>query len=185
MSIFQVETEDIIERIFDSLIKLEINPGDRALSASLYRDMHSLKGAVRMVGYNNIQTIIHKVEDIFDAVNSSSMTLDSEKIQIITKAIESVSLDLQESIRNNREIIVSDFESMISALEAFNETERSGENGVSDMGNLDENVADNGLPESETQQLQAEQENINEAFNYCFELLLLKQQFKFKKRSRV
>ena len=70
MSIFQTDTEDIIERIFDSLLKLEKKLSDRELYASLYRDMHSLKGAVRMVGYNNIQLIIHKIEDVFDYVGN-------------------------------------------------------------------------------------------------------------------
>ena len=66
MSIFQVESEEILERIFENLIALEIKPKDRELTAALYRDLHSVKGAIRMVGFTNIQTIIHKIEDIFD-----------------------------------------------------------------------------------------------------------------------
>ena len=58
MSIFQVESEDILERIFENLITLELKPNDKELTANLYRDLHSIKGAVRMVGFNNIQTII-------------------------------------------------------------------------------------------------------------------------------
>ena len=59
-----------MERIFENLLALDKIPGDKETSANLYRDMHSLKGAIRMVGFNNIQTIIHKIEDIFDAVNT-------------------------------------------------------------------------------------------------------------------
>ena len=64
MSIFQVESEEILERIFEHLLSLESNPKDRELCATLYRELHSLKGAIRMVGFNNIQNIIHKIEDI-------------------------------------------------------------------------------------------------------------------------
>ena len=64
LSIFQVESEDILERIFEELLELEKKPDDRGVSAALYRDVHSIKGAVRMVGFNNIQIILHKIEDI-------------------------------------------------------------------------------------------------------------------------
>ena len=66
MNIFQVESEDIIERIFEHLLALEKKPKDKDLIATLYRELHSLKGAIRMVGFNNIQDIIHKIEDIFE-----------------------------------------------------------------------------------------------------------------------
>ena len=59
LSIFQIEVGDIITRILDNLLALELNPTDKEVSASLYRDLHSAKGAIRMVGFTNIQNIIH------------------------------------------------------------------------------------------------------------------------------
>ena len=35
MSIFQVESEEILERIFEELLTLEKNPGDKETSAAL------------------------------------------------------------------------------------------------------------------------------------------------------
>ena len=64
LSIFQVESEEILEKIFADLLSFETNPTDKELCATLYRELHSLKGAVRMVGFNNIQNIVHKIEDI-------------------------------------------------------------------------------------------------------------------------
>lgn len=183
MSIFQTETEDIIERIFDSLLQLEKNTANRDLSASLYRDMHSLKGAVRMVGYNNIQTIIHKIEDIFDTVNTAKVCLDVEKIRIITKAIEIVSNYLQESIKNNREITGEEFNATISMLDQINNVdlpeEINGSSGVElpGLGNLMEIAG--GAPPSMVSDPLADydksciehQEEINDLFNHCFELV--------------
>ena len=84
MQLFQSESEDIIERIFSNLFALEKVPANKELINSIYRDMHSLKGATRMVGYNNIQKIIHKMEDIFDAVNESKYTLEIPTINLIS-----------------------------------------------------------------------------------------------------
>ena len=72
LSIFQTESEELIERVINNLILLETNPSDRELTSTLYRELHSIKGAIRMVGFNNIQTIIHKIEDIFDVVSSAN-----------------------------------------------------------------------------------------------------------------
>ena len=85
MSIFQTESEEILERIFDELLELEKKPEDRELTATLYRDIHSIKGAVRMVGFNNIQNIVHKIEDIFDKVKTQNAFLASNNIRIIIK----------------------------------------------------------------------------------------------------
>jgi len=180
MNIFQVETEDIIERIFDSLLKLEKNTKDKSLSASLYRDMHSLKGAIRMVGYSNIQTIIHKIEDIFDTVNSSNLTLDSEKIHIITKAVETVSGYLQESVKNNREMIDGNFNPTISMLEYINNVDLTDTNQVEldnenyilnditePVATVSQNIKENGGLSN----LQQHQEEINTIFNRCFEII--------------
>jgi len=117
MQLFQSESDDIIERIFSNLFALEKTPANKDFISSVYRDLHSLKGAVRMVGYNNIQTIIHKMEDIFDAVNSSKMQLQKNVIQLISHSLEIVSKYIQESIRNNREIIGDEFKETLSNLE--------------------------------------------------------------------
>lgn len=184
MSIFQTESEDIIERIFDSLLKLEDNPKDKSLSAALYRDMHSLKGAVRMVGFNNIQTIIHKVEDIFDTVNTQNKFLDSEKIHVITKAIETVSQDLQVSIQNNREIVGDEYSSTVAALEYINNVDLSDQQDVdpiADIAGLGILSDIEGVPqiteitpveqEVNNPEYQRHQEEINGLFNHCFELV--------------
>ena len=189
MSIFQTETEEIIERIYDELMRLENNPSDRDLSASLYRNMHSLKGAIRMVGYNNIQSIIHKIEDIFDTVNSTKTYLDVDKIHVITQAIDLVSKYLQESIKNNREIIDNELESTIEKLAHINESEFSNNSALNfneniQLVNISNNEIMSELPnlapstrlndmsvDPNVPYYQQHQEEVNRIFNVCFELI--------------
>ena len=137
MQLFQSESEDIIERIFTNLFALEKTPANKELINSIYRDLHSLKGATRMVGYNNIQQIIHKMEDIFDAVNNSKYSLELPTINLISRSLEIVSKYLQESIRNNREIIDDDFRATLSNLEYIVDVE---------LNDNPQFVASNGIP---------------------------------------
>ena len=190
MGIFQTESEEILERIFENLLTLEKKVGDKETSTNLYRDMHSLKGAIRMVGFNNIQTIIHKIEDIFDAVNTHNIILEPDKLNLITKSVELVAKYLQESVKNNREVLGDEFNSTVSALEymaevdlnpEFNQPqhiaaidEMAGFAGLADLDNLVEMAQ---AAEAKVQSVpvpdecQQYQEEINQGFNNCFELI--------------
>lgn len=175
MSIFQVESEDILERIFENILLYEKKPADKELSATLYRDLHSLKGAIRMVGFNNIQNIIHKIEDIFDKINSLNLTLDAEKCILITKSLELVSKYLHESVDNQREIIGPEFNPTMSALEYIVDVELAiidnSDHAKSFLPIID--INDNQEPNlsSEVEMLQNIQEQINFAFNNSFEII--------------
>lgn len=173
MGIFQTESEEILERIFDSLMNFEANPGDKDLSAALYRDLHSIKGAIRMVGFNNIQTIIHKVEDIFDMVNTSGVLLNPQTINVITKSVELVSKYLQESVKNGREIIGDEFNSTVSNLEYIHDVELNDEfntppESIAELAAAAAAAAESLNADSE---LQAQKEEINSIFNNCFEII--------------
>ena len=169
MSIFSVEIEEIFERIFEELLQYEKKPQSKDVVAALYRDLHSAKGAVRMVGFSNIQTIIHKVEDIFDAVKTNDFILDSEKILLITKALEIALRDIHESVQNMREIIGSEFSSIISNLEYITDTElnMSFENPIDSLITSIEKVEN--LEASQISDIN--QEAVNFSFNTCFELI--------------
>ena len=117
MEIFRSESDEILERLFNNLFSLEGTPANKDLTGCVYRDLHSLKGAVRMIGYNNIQMILHKMEDIFDNVNNNKIHLNADILKMLISSLEVVAKFLQESIKNNREIIDDTYTATISALE--------------------------------------------------------------------
>ena len=163
LAIFQAESEEILERIFENLIDLEKNPDDKELSSALYRDLHSIKGAIRMVGFNNIQTIIHKIEDIFDAVKSDNVILNKEGFTVITKALELVSGYLKESVVNKREIIGEELPITVAELERITDS------GLSRS--LSKPINSLTKPEENSASPKANQEEINRTFNNCTEII--------------
>ena len=171
-TIFQGEAEEIIERLFNNLYALEKTPANKELIASVYRDLHSIKGAVKMVGFNNIQSIFHKMEDIFDAVNNEKFTLDNETINLMSKTLETASRYLQESIKNCREIIDEEFTATISNLEYILEIEINEH--VFHQNETAASIADiAGMTECSSRPdiTAARQEEINSSFNNCFEII--------------
>ncbi len=170
--IFQGESEEIIERLFNNLDSLEQTPANKELISAIYRDLHSIKGAVKMVGFNNIQVIFHKMEDIFDAVNNGLFILDKDVINILFKSLEIASKYLQESIKNCREIIDENYAETISNLEYILEMEinehtfHQNEVEISSIADLaDVNTSSN------ISSIIVHQEEINSSFNNCFEII--------------
>ena len=164
-SIFQTESEEILDKIFNNLFLLETTPANKEVIANTYRDLHSIKGAVRMVGFSNIQSIFHKMEDIFDAVNNGKFQLNKEIIGVMTRTLEVAARYLQESIKNEREIIDDNFIPIISGLELIYETEQNEHNFQENKEiELNENSALN-------PSLSEHKEEINEFFNNSFEII--------------
>lgn len=184
MSIFQTESEEILERIFETLMNLEAHPDNKDLTASLYRDLHSIKGAVRMVGFTNIQDVFHTIEDIFDVVNSHNLELDAPKIKIISKSLEIMSKYLQESIKNGREILGDEFNPTLSSLEYLRDVDLNPEFDMQpelppdtmmdiDIDALAQKVAQSPIENNngDDDALKEHQEEVNFTFNNCFEII--------------
>ncbi|MBR2430217.1 hybrid sensor histidine kinase/response regulator [bacterium] len=170
LNIFQTESEEILERIFEGLLNLEKNPANRELVSILYRDLHSIKGALRMVGFNNLQNVIHKIEDIFDKLKSQSVKLNKKQFIIISKALEYIALDIQVSVQNQREIVNHDINSSIFELEQINNMElENPENQIIQISNGSNNEEFSNLEEQRL--LQSHQEEVNFIFNKCFEII--------------
>lgn len=167
LAIFQGESEEILERLFNNLFSLEDTPANKDLIGSIYRDLHSLKGAVRMIGFNNIQGIFHKMEDIFDAVNNDQFVLDKDIINLMSRSLETASRYLQESIKNGREIIDEEFTATLSNLEYILDIEMNEQ-----TFRQNETIAEAGMaPREESSGLSQYQEEINSSFNACFEII--------------
>lgn len=167
LAIFQGESEEILERLFNNLFSLEDTPANKDLIGSIYRDLHSLKGAVRMVGFNNIQGIFHKMEDIFDAVNNDQFVLDKDIINLMSRSLETASRYLQESIKNGREIIDEEFTATLSNLEYILDIEMNEQ-----TFRQNETIAEAGMAHrEESSGLSQYQEEINSSFNACFEII--------------
>ena len=169
MEIFRSESDEILERLFNNLFSLEGTPANKELTGCVYRDLHSLKGAVRMIGYNNIQMILHKMEDIFDNVNSNKIHLTADILKTLISSLEVVAKFLQESIKNNREIIDDTYTTTISALEELSDEDDKEEKQTISIADVQEKAQEN--DNSNNQELIQNQEVINLAFNNCFEII--------------
>lgn len=117
LNIFSVESEEIISRLNTSLLDLEKKPNNKDAILLLFRDAHSLKGAARMIGFNNVQTIAHKVEDILGLAKDNELHLNAKIVDILYKTIDFLSDLIQKSVLQKQEIYTEEIPNQISILE--------------------------------------------------------------------
>lgn len=117
LKIFQVESEEIISKLNNSLLELEKMPNNKDAILALFRDAHSLKGASRMVGFTNVQTIAHKMEDILGLAKENKILLNSNVVNTLYKTVDFLSNLIQKSINKKHEIYSEDIAKQITILE--------------------------------------------------------------------
>lgn len=117
LKIFQVESEEIISKLNNNLLSLEKTPNNKDTILLLFRDAHSLKGASRMVGFNNVQTLAHKMEDILGLAKEDKISLTSQIVDILYKTVDFISELIQKSINKGQEIYTDEITKHIELLE--------------------------------------------------------------------
>ncbi|MGB2131190.1 MAG: chemotaxis protein CheA [Marinobacterium sp.] len=75
---FIQESEELLTQMEDALLALEDEPGDAELINSLFRAMHTIKGAAGIFGFDPVVEFTHPVETVLDQVRSGGRELDDE-----------------------------------------------------------------------------------------------------------
>lgn len=83
LGLFKIEAEAQAQLINDNLLLLEEEPGNNSLIEPLMRAAHSIKGAARMIGLDDIVSLAHKMEDCFVNTGKSIISLDHAAIDIL------------------------------------------------------------------------------------------------------
>lgn len=126
LNIFRGETEEIIQKLNNNLLQLESNPNNKELLIYLFRDAHSLKGAARMIGFNNIQRLAHKIEDVLGMAKENKIVIDRKILDALYKATDLLSELIYESVKIKKEYYTDDIQHQIDFIDnLLNEYEKN------------------------------------------------------------
>lgn len=99
LNIFREESEEQIQKLNENLLRLEANPQDEKIIQDIFREAHSLKGSARMIGLDDIQTIAHKLEDIFGLARKGELSIKPEVVDILCTAVDAIASIIQDTIK--------------------------------------------------------------------------------------
>lgn len=119
LGIFKSESEEIIQELNDGFLLLEKNPDDKAPLKKLFQLSHSLKGAARMLGFNSIQDIAHKLEDILSYWKNDDVKININFFQEIYDLCDFLSIMIEKSVAQQSDYIDDKVLLFIKKLDDF------------------------------------------------------------------
>jgi two-component system sensor histidine kinase and response regulator WspE len=83
LELFKVEAENQAKIIDENLLLLESDTQNSTIIEILMRASHSIKGAARMINFQEIVEIAHRMEDCFVNTQNGLITLDKKAIDLL------------------------------------------------------------------------------------------------------
>ena len=87
---FLMEAGELLGQVDNKLVELEKRPDDKALLNDIFRGFHTIKGGAGFLNVDNMVTLCHRTENLFDKLRNSEITLTPELMDIIMAATATV-----------------------------------------------------------------------------------------------
>ena len=102
-----VESREYLNSLDEFCLNAEKSEGNEEFLKELLRILHSLKGTSRMMGFSNIEQIIHETETVFKNIqnnhsraNRNDINLLISVISVIRKAVDTIEQNQTDQIAN-------------------------------------------------------------------------------------
>ena len=91
IKLFIAESTEMIQAMEESLMHLEKEPSHQATLNELFRITHTLKGNAMGMGYEEIASIAHVLEDFFSELKSGTPLPGSETFELLFRSVDTIS----------------------------------------------------------------------------------------------
>lgn len=88
LDVFLDESREHLQAVNDNILVLEKEPENLDLVNEIFRSAHTLKGMAATMGYEDIASLTHKMENVLDLIRNNKLKVTTEVIDIIFVAIE-------------------------------------------------------------------------------------------------
>lgn len=123
LDIFLDESQEHLQSINDFLLKLEDDSSNLEYVQEIFRSAHTLKGMAATMGYEDIASLTHKMENVLDLIRNQELVTNTKIIDTLFIAIDDLE-DMVDSIRNGGDG-KKDVSEHVEKLEAIEKGEES------------------------------------------------------------
>ena len=107
---FVSETQEHIDAVNNGIIQLKSNPANRELLSEILRELHTIKGTGRMMGYPVIESLSHGLEDVFKGIREEKYELTDHIVQLTFRTSDCMQRVLQKITEDGSdEINISEY----------------------------------------------------------------------------
>jgi two-component system chemotaxis sensor kinase CheA len=87
---FLLEAGELLSQVDNKLVDLEKRPDDRELLNDIFRGFHTIKGGAGFLNAENLVSLCHRTENLFDKLRNGELHLSAELMDIIMAATGTV-----------------------------------------------------------------------------------------------
>ncbi|MCB2171483.1 Hpt domain-containing protein, partial [archaeon] len=87
--LFFLEVKEHLATVNDSLLAYENSPEDKSHIDELFRSVHTIKSSSAMMGFDDLSTVSHQMEDIFDLARNG-VSIPSEVIDLFFRVFDEI-----------------------------------------------------------------------------------------------
>ncbi|MED1202053.1 chemotaxis protein CheA [Heyndrickxia acidicola] len=88
LEVFIEESKEHIQSCNEKVLLLEQNPEDLTIINDIFRSAHTLKGMSATMGYEDLASLTHKMENVLDGIRNHKIIVTPEIIDIIFMAVD-------------------------------------------------------------------------------------------------
>ncbi len=114
---FADENRDRLQRLNQAVLAFEKDASNPELLKEIMREVHTLKGTARMMGFGDIVTLSHKVEDVFVKIKEGGLQPTRESYDTIFHAMDILANMVETKLRDAKTPVNVD--EICSRLESF------------------------------------------------------------------
>lgn len=121
---FVSEAKEHLQNLNRSLLLLEKSPSDLDVIQEIFRSAHTLKGMSASMGYKDMETLCHRMENLLDRIRNGQLFIDSQLANVLFQA-----LDMLERMTDRIQTGVDepeDVSELVAEIESFSPSGSSG-----------------------------------------------------------
>ncbi|MBE1446422.1 chemotaxis protein CheA [Paenibacillus sp. OAS669] len=122
LSMFIDESREHLQAMNDNLLSLEASPEDVSIVHNIFRSAHTLKGMSATMGFEDLASLTHEMENVLDLVRNHKLKMDSFIFDCTFKSLDALEamvediiqggtgkLDVQQIVASLKSIVSGDY----------------------------------------------------------------------------
>lgn len=95
LEVFIEESKEHLQSCNERLLDLEKNPSDISIVNDIFRSAHTLKGMSATMGYEDLASLTHQMENVLDLIRNSKISVTPEILDVVFLAVDDLEAMVQ------------------------------------------------------------------------------------------
>jgi two-component system, chemotaxis family, sensor kinase CheA len=169
---FLVESEEGLDVMEQSLVRMESSPSDPELLHTIFRVAHSIKGNATSLQLVELAGFAHVVEDLLDVVRGQQALPNADLISLLLKAVDELRAMVSAAAAGPRQLTAGQQNLRKEIVREVKERSKGVVNATGTQGNSGSGVRVEALPSANHRTLRADVDKLDQMLNLTGEIVI-------------